>query len=75
MRNRPYLVLLGLCLSATVQAYIGPGAGISVIGSLIGVVVTVLLAVGAILMWPVRRLMRRRKAKKNEETTDTPSSS
>ncbi|MDJ0652677.1 MAG: hypothetical protein QNJ40_00875 [Xanthomonadales bacterium] len=53
-----------LCLAtvaAPAAAYIGPGAGISVIGSLLGLLATIVVAIGAILFWPVRRMLKRRK--------------
>jgi hypothetical protein len=43
------------------SAYIGPGSGISVIGSLLGLFATILLAVGAILFWPFRRMLKKRR--------------
>jgi len=68
--------LLFLALIASpVAAYVGPGAGISVLGSLLGILATIFVAIGAILFWPIRKLMRRRKAKKEIEVsgdTDTP---
>lgn len=42
-------------------AYIGPGAGITMLGALWGVVVAVALALGAILFWPIRILLRKRR--------------
>ena len=42
-------------------AYIGPGAGITMLGALWGVIVAVLLAVAAVLFWPIRALLRRRR--------------
>jgi len=69
------IALLLLALIATpATAYVGPGAGISVLGSLLGILVTIFVAIGAILFWPIRKLMRRRKAKKETEIsgdTDT----
>jgi hypothetical protein len=54
-------VALGLSLLATpALAYIGPGAGITVLGALWGVVLAVVLAVAAVLLWPLRILFRRR---------------
>ena len=50
-------------------AYVGPGAGISVLGSLLGILATIFVAIGAILFWPIRKLMRRRKAKKETEVS------
>jgi membrane protein implicated in regulation of membrane protease activity len=55
-------IALGLSLLATPAfAYIGPGAGITVLGALWGVVVAVVLALAAILVWPLRALFRRRR--------------
>lgn len=51
-----------LATSATAEAYIGPGAGISVLGSLLGILGTIVVAIGAILFWPVRKMLKRRKA-------------
>jgi hypothetical protein len=48
-----------LCVALPVQAYIGPGAGISVVGSLLGLLGTVVLAVAVIFLWPIRRLLKR----------------
>lgn len=44
-------------------AYIGPGAGISVLGSLLSILATIFVAIGAILFWPLRKFMKRRKAR------------
>jgi hypothetical protein len=51
-----------LCLSFSASAYVGPGAGISVLGSLLGILATIVLAIAAILMWPVRKMLKRKKA-------------
>lgn len=57
------IAILLLSLAAgPLHAYIGPGAGISVLGSLLGILATILVAIGAIIFWPVRKLMKRRKA-------------
>jgi hypothetical protein len=42
-------------------AYVGPGAGLTLLGALWGLIVAVVLSVGFILLWPVRRLLRRNK--------------
>lgn len=55
-----FLVLIAIAPVAS--AYIGPGSGISVIGSLLGLLLTLFLAVGAILLWPLRRMLKRRRA-------------
>lgn len=57
-------IALALSLLATPAfAYIGPGAGITVLGALWGVVVAVVLAVAAVILWPLRALFRRRRRK------------
>ena len=59
-------------------AYVGPGAGISMLGALWGLIIGVVMAVGVILFWPIRMMIRKAKAKKagreevasTEETTE-----
>ncbi len=60
-------LILGL-ISISAHAYIGPGAGISVLGGIFGVIAAVFLAIAAVLLWPIRRMMKRRKARKAEGT-------
>jgi hypothetical protein len=56
------LLAILLVLSAQpAEAYIGPGAGITMLGALWGVIVAVALALGAVLFWPIRVLLRKRR--------------
>lgn len=64
------LTLLLLLISGSVFSYVGPGAGISVLGSLLGILVTIGVAILAIIMWPVRKLMKKRKAARAANTED-----
>lgn len=48
-----------VALSAPAFAYIGPGAGVSFLGSLWAVLVGIVLAIVAVLAWPLRWLWRR----------------
>lgn len=51
-------------LSATeALAYIGPGAGISAIGSLLALVAAIALAIVGFVWYPVKRLRRRMRQK------------
>jgi hypothetical protein len=43
-------------------AYVGPGAGISVFGALWGLILGVVTALGIVLFWPIRIMLRKRKA-------------
>ena len=51
------------CIAATgsAWAYVGPGAGITMLGALWAVIAGILLAVLGLLIWPVRAYIRRRK--------------
>jgi hypothetical protein len=55
-------LLSGLLAPQCAHAYVGPGAGLTLIGSLIGLGAAVLAAIGAVLLWPFRRWLKRRKA-------------
>jgi membrane protein implicated in regulation of membrane protease activity len=53
-----FLIVAMLPLPAA--AYVGPGAGISLIGSTIGLLVALGMAIGFVVIWPLRALFRRR---------------
>ena len=44
--------------TGTQCAYIGPGAGIALIGSFLAIFTAILSAIGVMLTWPIRRLWR-----------------
>jgi hypothetical protein len=73
MFNKTALKLLALLplllLTNSAVAYVGPGAGISVLGSLLGILATIFVAIGAIIFWPIRKFMKRRKARLNTEAS------
>lgn len=56
------LLFLTICLPA--QAYIGPGPGLSMVGSLFTLIGGVVLAVLLVLAYPIRLLIKRIKNKK-----------
>jgi uncharacterized membrane protein YidH (DUF202 family) len=55
-------LLLTILLPVDAWAYIGPGAGLSAIGTLLALLAVMALAVAGFVWYPVKRLMRRRKA-------------
>lgn len=62
---------LALALAATPAfAYIGPGAGISFIGSIFTWIAGILIALFAILFWPIRLMIRRLRGKKGKARGD-----
>lgn len=56
---RALFVMLLLMASPQVLAYIGPGAGVSFLGSIWALLVGIVLALAAVLFWPIRFLVRR----------------
>jgi hypothetical protein len=54
-------VVYGVSLAPAAEAYIGPGAGLGVLGILLAVVATVLMGLVGLVMWPMRALTHRRK--------------
>ena len=58
------LAFILLALASPALAYIGPGAGISVLGSLLSILATIFVAIGAIIFWPLRKYLKRRKARR-----------
>jgi hypothetical protein len=54
-----------LLLSPAAEAYVGPGAGLSLLGALWALIVAIGAAVAFIVAWPIRR-MRRRKREERE---------
>ena len=61
IRNLLALLLL-LVLATPALAYIGPGAGVGLLGSIWAWLAGFLLVLLAILIWPVRWLLRRVRA-------------
>jgi hypothetical protein len=52
-------------------AYVGPGAGLTLLGALWGLILAVVVSVGFILLWPIRRMMRRnRRAASDQQAAD-----
>jgi len=47
-------------------AYVGPGAGLGVLGAALAVLAAIVVTVIGVIVWPMRMLMRRRKQRPNE---------
>lgn len=58
---RLLVMAAAVLLSTPATAYIGPGAGISVLGSLLGILATIVVAIVAIVMWPLRKVLKKRR--------------
>ncbi|WP_227268008.1 hypothetical protein [Roseobacter weihaiensis] len=69
-RNAVALVLgIGFAvLPVAAHAYVGPGAGLTAIGTMVALVAALILALVGFVWYPIKRLMRANKAP--VETTD-----
>ena len=65
--TRSPLVLVLMATAPLAMAYIGPGSGIRVVGSLLGLLATILITIGAIALFPFRRMMKKRAQKQSSE--------
>ena len=80
MRRTSYRALLGPGLAIAVAfavapspaaAYVGPGAGLSALGSLLALIAAVFVAIVGFIWYPVKRLFGKRRAPAEKPTVDT----
>lgn len=50
-------------------AYIGPGAGVSLFGAAFGLIAAVASAIGFVLFWPIRSLLKKRRAARQAKSS------
>ena len=67
------VVALLAVMPLAAHAYVGPGAGVGMIGSLLAVLGVVLLAIVGLILWPLR-MMRKRRQGKGGSQAERPSS-
>jgi len=58
------MLIIGVSMATPAAAYIGPGLGLGSLGALIGVVISVLLAIFALLWYPLKRMLARLRSRK-----------
>lgn len=61
-------VLLIALVAVPAQAYAGPGAGLSMIGSLIALVGALLAGIFGFIWFPMKRMLKKRKANETPPT-------
>lgn len=63
---------LALAPVAAAQAYVGPGAGLSLLGALWGLIAAVGAALLFVILWPLRRMRRRKRAEEKANASSKP---
>ena len=65
--------MLVVMFSSSAEAYIGPGAGLSAIGTIVALIGAVFLVIAGFVWYPIKRILRKRtrtrpKAKESDQT-------
>jgi hypothetical protein len=58
----------GLLLPATTFAYVGPGAGLTAIGTILALISAVLLSIVGFVWYPIKRILRKLKSSSADHT-------
>ncbi len=58
-------------LPATADAYVGPGAGLTAIGTVIALIAAVFLAIVGFVWYPIKRLLSKRRTGEPKTSTGT----
>jgi hypothetical protein len=59
--NPTMIFVAAMLLATSANAYMGPGAGLGMLGSVVAVIGAVLIAVFGILVLPIRMIMKKRR--------------
>ncbi|WP_118134937.1 hypothetical protein [Oceanicella sp. SM1341] len=68
------LMVAALTVPGTAMAYVGPGAGLSLLGALWALVAALGTALVFVAIWPIRKMLRRRRAGQARPATATAAS-
>ncbi len=61
------IAIAALLFAPELHAYVGPGAGVGVIGAIVGVVLAVIMAILGIFWYPIKRMFKKNS---DEETLE-----
>ncbi len=65
-----FTLSLMLLAPTAAMAYVGPGAGLSLLGALWALVLALVTAVAFVVAWPLRRMFRRRRMNRQSAVAD-----
>jgi biopolymer transport protein ExbB/TolQ len=70
MRKLTVATTLLMLLAEPAMAYIGPGIGVGMIATVLGILTAIVLAIFAVFWYPVKRLLRRNSRQKIKTTAE-----
>lgn len=72
-RYAQLILILSIMLAVpeTALAYVGPGAGLSIIGSVLAFFAAIIIGIFGFLWFPIRRLLRKRKQAAQQQADDS----
>lgn len=71
MNLRVFLCCTLLLVAMPCHAYLGPGMGAGVLAAIIGILVSIFAAILAIVYYPIKRAMKKKKMARNEDPRDS----
>ena len=54
------IIIFGCLLSRPAEAYIGPGSGLSAIGTFLALLAAIIVAIFGFIWYPIKRLLRKK---------------
>ena len=73
LRERSGIVLVAIllcCASTDALAYVGPGGGLSIAGSVLALVIAIIAAIFGFVWYPLKRLIRRMRGEASAAPKD-----
>jgi len=67
-----FIALISLFYSCSLEAYVGPGLGVGVIGAIVGVLLSVIMAIIGIFWYPIKRMLKKNTEDEMLEAEETP---
>lgn len=74
MKYIKLLVILVTLYPVSATAYVGPGLGAGALGAILGIIGSVILALFAVLYYPIKRLIKKKRTKPGGVEEDANSS-
>lgn len=63
--------ITALFFANNLQAYVGPGAGVGVIGAIVGVLLAIIMAILGIFWYPIKRMFKKDKPEESLEDAES----